>query len=113
MTQAQLDRAVAAATGESLPTIRRLGFGPSHPHDRSPRTWAWSSTARSAAGRARTRAGARRRAGAGRVPRLRRLLRLRRARGLRRRARRGDERAARDRSTDPPRCRLPRPARTS
>ena len=27
MTQAQLDRAVAGATGESLRTIRRLGFG--------------------------------------------------------------------------------------
>ena len=26
MTQAQLDRAVATATGEALPTIRRLGF---------------------------------------------------------------------------------------
>ena len=28
MTQPQLDRAVALATGESLRTVRRLGFGP-------------------------------------------------------------------------------------
>ena len=31
MNQAELNRAVARATGESVSTIRRLGFGPTGP----------------------------------------------------------------------------------
>ena len=50
VTQSQLDRTVAARTGESLRTVRRLGFGLPRRRPRSPRTSAWSSTARSAAG---------------------------------------------------------------
>ena len=33
MTQSQLNRAVASATGESLREIRRRGFGPADPVD--------------------------------------------------------------------------------
>lgn len=33
MTQAELDRAVARTTGESLATIRQLGFGVADPLD--------------------------------------------------------------------------------
>ena len=52
MTQAQLERSVAARTGESPRTIHRLGFGlqPTHRPTDSPRIFASSSTARSAAG---------------------------------------------------------------
>ena len=32
MTQHQLDHAIARSTGESLRTVRRLGFAPENPH---------------------------------------------------------------------------------
>lgn len=41
MTQAELDRAVAAATGESVGTVRRLGFSIVEVPDPAPRTVDW------------------------------------------------------------------------
>ena len=53
MTQSQLERAVALATGESISTVRNLGFGIADPaivcHDpeplRRPRTVNWDRLA--------------------------------------------------------------------
>jgi len=43
MTQAELNRAVARATGESVSLISSMGFGPVNngPHQREPRTVDW------------------------------------------------------------------------
>ena len=45
MTQAELDRQIAGATGESVSTIRQLGFGPLWPapyeRDREPLSVDW------------------------------------------------------------------------
>ncbi len=43
MTQAQLNRAVARATGESISTVARMGFSclKDDPHDRPPLVMDW------------------------------------------------------------------------
>ncbi len=44
MTQRQIDRAVALATGESLDVVRRLGFGlVEEPEDDPPNTVDWDA----------------------------------------------------------------------
>lgn len=44
MTQRQIDRAVASATGESLDVVRRLGFGlVEEPEDDPPNTVDWEA----------------------------------------------------------------------
>jgi hypothetical protein len=44
MTQRQIDRAVASATGESLAVVRRMGFGLlQEPEDDPPNTVDWEA----------------------------------------------------------------------
>ena len=43
MTQRDLNRAVARATGESVDMIERMGFGPLDDGDREPQTIDWDA----------------------------------------------------------------------
>ena len=43
MTQCQIDRAVAAATGESLDVVRRLGFSLVEDHTEEPTVVDWDA----------------------------------------------------------------------